>query len=50
MRTVYREDHEQYRTQARRFIEREVLPHYAQWEDDGVVPKSLWARAGAEGL
>ena len=50
MRTVYREDHEQYRTQARRFIEHEVLPHYPQWEDEGKVPKSLWARAGAEGL
>ena len=50
MRTVYREDHEQFRTQVRRFVEKEITPFYAQWEEQGVVPKSLWLKAGAEGL
>lgn len=49
-RTVYREDHEAFRTQARRFIEREIEPHHAQWERDGIVPKSVWLKAGREGL
>ena len=28
-RSVYREDHEQFREQARRFFEREIVPHHA---------------------
>jgi acyl-CoA dehydrogenase len=50
MRTVFRDDHEIFRTQVRRFIERELVPHHAQWEHDGIVPKEVWLKAGAEGL
>lgn len=50
MRTVYREDHEQFRTQVRRFVEREITPFYAEWEEQGIVPKSVWLKAGQEGL
>ena len=49
-RSVYREDHEHFREQARRFFEREVVPHHAQWERDGIVPKEVWRKAGREGL
>ena len=49
-RSIYREDHEQFREQARRFFEREVVPHHAQWERDGIVPKEVWRKAGREGL
>lgn len=49
-RTIYREDHEQFREQARRFFEREVIPFHAQWERDGIVPKEVWRKAGREGL
>ncbi len=50
MRTVLREDHEQFRTQVRRFVEREIVPHHARWEDEGRVPLALWRAAGAAGL
>jgi acyl-CoA dehydrogenase len=50
MRKVFRDDHEMFRHQVRRFIETEIVPHHAQWERDGIVPKSLWLRAGEEGL
>jgi len=50
MRTVFREDHEQFRTQVRRFVEREIAPFHGQWEEDGRVPMSLWRSAGAAGL
>ncbi|GAA3989653.1 acyl-CoA dehydrogenase family protein [Comamonas faecalis] len=49
-RTIYREDHEQLREQARRFFEREVEPFHDQWERDGIVPKEVWRKAGREGL
>ena len=50
MRPVFREDHEQFREQARRFIEREIVPHLHAWEAEGIVPKSVWLKAGEAGL
>lgn len=50
MRKVFRDDHELFRDQVKRFIAEEILPHYAQWERDGITPRSLWKRAGDEGL
>ena len=50
MRKVFRDDHEMFRDQVRRFVETEIVPHHAEWERDGIVPKSLWLRAGEEGL
>lgn len=50
MRTVLREDHEQFRSQVRRFVEREIAPFHAGWEDEGRVPLTLWRAAGQAGL
>ncbi|VVE11192.1 acyl-CoA dehydrogenase [Pandoraea communis] len=50
MRTVFRDDHEQFRDQVQRFIANEILPFYAQWERDGVTPRTLWQKAGESGL
>lgn len=49
-RTVLREDHEQFRAQVRRFVEREIAPHHGTWEDAGRVPLDLWRAAGQAGL
>jgi len=49
-RNVYREDHEMFRTTARRFIERECVPHTEAWNKAGKVDRELWLKAGREGL
>lgn len=49
-RTLFREEHNIFRESVRRFVEREIVPHHAQWERDGIVPRDLWLKAGAEGL
>lgn len=49
-RHVYREDHEQFREQVRRFFEREIVPYHPEWERQGIVPKEIWRKAGREGL
>lgn len=49
-RTVFDDEHELLREQVRRFFEREVAPHYAQWEKDGIVPRSFWRTAGEAGM
>ena len=49
-RTVYRDDHEQFRTTVRRFLERECVPHMAEWNKAGRVDREVWRKAGREGL
>lgn len=49
-RTVYREDHEQFRQTARRFFERECLPRQDAWNKAGMVDRETWQKAGREGL
>lgn len=49
-RTIFREDHEAFRDQFRRFVEREIAPHHRQWERDGIVPRALWRLAGEQGF
>ncbi|WP_185267631.1 acyl-CoA dehydrogenase family protein [Halopseudomonas xiamenensis] len=50
MRRVFREDHNMFREQARRFIEREIVPNLHEWETVGIVPKAVWLKAGEMGL
>jgi acyl-CoA dehydrogenase len=49
-RQVFRDDHDLFREQVRRFIETQIAPHYPQWERDGITPRSLWRAAGEAGL
>jgi len=49
-RELFSEDHEAFRSTVRRFIEHEIAPHHARWEETGIVPRELWLQAGAAGL
>jgi alkylation response protein AidB-like acyl-CoA dehydrogenase len=49
-RPLLEEEHEAFRRTARAFIEKEVVPHHEQWEQDGQVSREVWTRAGAQGL
>src|ERR1700727_1387828 len=49
-RTLFREENDIFRASVRKFVEREIVPFHAKWEEDGVVPRELWLKAGAAGL
>ncbi|GHG17413.1 acyl-CoA dehydrogenase family protein [Streptomyces zaomyceticus] len=49
-RQLYTADHEAFRATVRTFLDKEVLPHYAQWEKDGIVAREAWLAAGRQGL
>lgn len=49
-RTAYTDDHEAFRHTVRRFVQEEIAPHQAEWADAGIVPKSIWPKAGELGL
>ena len=49
-RALYEDDHEDFRASFRRFLAKEVVPHFEQWEKDGIVPREIFASAGAHGF
>ncbi len=49
-RHLFREEHEMFRESVRKFVEKEIVPYHAQWEKDGIVPRELWRKAGAQGM
>jgi alkylation response protein AidB-like acyl-CoA dehydrogenase len=48
--SIYTQEHEDFRSTVREFLEREVVPHHDQWEKDGQVSREVWTKAGAQGL
>src|SRR5690349_4328610 len=49
-RPILTDEHEAFRRTVRSFIEREVAPYHARWEQDGQVSREVWTKAGAQGL
>jgi acyl-CoA dehydrogenase len=49
-RTLFTAEHDLFRDQIRRFIATEITPYHADWEKAGIVPRSVWRKAGALGL
>jgi len=49
-RDIFSEDHDLFRSQVRRFVEKEVAPKVADWNARGMSDRETWRRAGAEGL
>ncbi|MCR1782882.1 acyl-CoA dehydrogenase family protein [Nocardioides carbamazepini] len=48
-RTVFDEDHESFRQTIRSFIEAEVVPHYQEWFEAGIVPRDFYLKLGELG-
>lgn len=49
-RAVYDSDHEMFRDAVRKFYDRELHPKKAKWEQDGIVDRDFWLKAGEAGL
>jgi alkylation response protein AidB-like acyl-CoA dehydrogenase len=49
-RQIFTEEHHAFRETVRTFLTKEVLPHYEQWEKDGIVSREAWLAAGRQGL
>lgn len=44
------ESHALWRTQLRRFIDREIMPYAQDWDEAGAIPRELFLKAGEFGL
>ncbi len=43
-------EHEEWRTQLRKFIDAEIAPYFDDWDEAGQLPDDLWAKAADVGL
>jgi alkylation response protein AidB-like acyl-CoA dehydrogenase len=49
-RTVFTEEHEQFRSAVETFIDREVKPNIDAWEEAGIIDREVYRTAGKQGL
>ena len=49
-RDLFTEDHEAFRGLARDFVEKEVVPHYPEWEKGGRMPREVFKQMGSLGM
>jgi acyl-CoA dehydrogenase len=49
-RAVFNEDHESFRKTLRAFIQAEVVPHYQEWYEAGIVPRNFYYKLAELGL
>jgi len=49
-RHLFREEHDLFRQAFRQFVDREVAPHQAGWNQAGIVDRTAWRAAGRAGF
>jgi alkylation response protein AidB-like acyl-CoA dehydrogenase len=49
-RALFSQEHSSFRDHVRAFVREEIVPHHASWEEQKIVPRELWRKAGAAGL
>jgi acyl-CoA dehydrogenase len=47
---TYTEEHRIFRGSAKKFFEKEVTPYVDEWEEAGIVPRSIWKKMGDHGF
>ncbi|HTY22524.1 MAG TPA: acyl-CoA dehydrogenase family protein [Desulfomonilaceae bacterium] len=43
------EEHQIFRDSFRKFVAKEITPNIAEWEEQGLAPRSLWLKMGEQG-
>jgi alkylation response protein AidB-like acyl-CoA dehydrogenase len=49
-RDLFEADHQAFREAVRAFFDREVVPHLAEWDKAGIVPREVFGTAGKSGF
>ncbi|MFJ8063969.1 acyl-CoA dehydrogenase family protein [Psychrobacillus sp. NPDC096426] len=49
-RSYFTEEHIMFRDSLRRFLEKEAVPYFDQWEEERLVPRSFWMKLGKNGF
>lgn len=46
---VFRDEHRIFREAFSRFLDNEIVPHYEEWEQNGIVPREVFKKFGDQG-
>lgn len=46
----YTAEHNIFRESIRKFLDKEIVPHVEEWEEAGIVPRSVWKKMGEQGF
>jgi alkylation response protein AidB-like acyl-CoA dehydrogenase len=49
-RTIFEDEHKQFRESVRTFLLREALPRAHEWEQNGIIDRDFWRKAAASGF
>lgn len=49
-RKIFKEEHIIFQDSLRKFLDREIVPDFEQWEKEGIVPRSAWKKMGDNGF
>jgi alkylation response protein AidB-like acyl-CoA dehydrogenase len=49
-RALFGPEHVDYRESVARFVAEEITPHHQEWEEEGIVPRALFAKAAGTGM
>ncbi|OIK16532.1 acyl-CoA dehydrogenase [Bacillus sp. MUM 116] len=49
-RPFFTQEHLMFRDSLRKFLEKEAVPYFDQWEKDRLVPRSFWKKMGEQGF
>ena len=49
-RSLFDADHEAFRESFRAFLDKEIVPHLAEWDAAGIVPREVFTAAGRSGF
>jgi acyl-CoA dehydrogenase len=49
-RTIFADEHEQFRESVRGFLRSEAVPRTEEWEEAGMVDRGFWRKAAAQGF
>ena len=49
-RTIFEEEHQLFRETFKQFVEKEMVPHNNVWEQEGIVSRELFEKAGEHGF
>ncbi|GAA4476787.1 acyl-CoA dehydrogenase family protein [Rhodococcus olei] len=49
-RTLFEPEHELFRESYRKFLDLEVAPHHDLWEEQNIVDREVWKKAGEQGF
>jgi alkylation response protein AidB-like acyl-CoA dehydrogenase len=49
-RTIFTDEHNEFRASVRGFLRRDGAPHAAEWEAAGIIDRAFWKKAAAQGF